>query len=367
MRKKITHLTSAHPRYDTRIFIKMCSSLANNGFDISLIVADGKGDETKSGVKIVDVGSSRNRLFRILRAPNCVFKKALALDSDIYHLHDPELLPIGLKLKKCGKTVIFDSHEDIPKQMLTKPYLNKSLLKLLSFSIKKYEAWVCKQLDGVITATPFIREKFLKINPNSIDINNFPILVELSTDVKWKDKKKEVCYVGGIDKIRGIKELIQAMGKIKNDVKLNLCGVFSNKNTEKEVKAQSGWRQVLEHGFINRQGVREILTRSIAGLVTFYPLPNHIDAQPNKMFEYMSAGIPVIASNFPLWREIIGGNNCGICVDPMKPKEIAEAIDYFINHPKQAEIMGNNGRIAVEQKYNWETEKEKLVGFYKVL
>ena len=364
---KITHLTSAHPRFDTRIFFKMCSSLSNKGFDVSLVVADGKGDETKSGVKIVDVGPSKNRFFRILSAPKRVYSKAVLIDADIYHLHDPELLPIGLKLKKCGKTVIFDSHEDIPKQMLTKPYLNKSLLKLLSFSIKKYEAWVCKQLDGVITATPYIREKFLKINPYTIDINNFPILDEFSTMTKWKDKKKEVCYVGGIDKIRGIKELIQAMGKIKNDVKLNLCGVFSNKNTEKEVKAQSGWRQVLEHGFINRQGVREILTRSIAGLVTLHPTINYIDALPVKMFEYMSAGIPVIASNFPLWREIIGGNNCGICVDPMKPKEIAEAIDYVINHPKQAEKMGNNGRIAVEQKYNWENEVEKLLKFYSNL
>ena len=364
---KITHLTSAHPRFDTRIFFKMCSSLANKGFDVSLVVADGKGDETKSGVKIVDVGPSKNRLFRILRAPNCVFKKALALDSDIYHLHDPELLPIGLKLKRCGKIVIFDSHEDVPKQMLTKPYLNKPLLKIVSFGIKQYEAWVCKQLDGVITATPYIREKFLKINPNSIDINNFPILVELSTDVKWKDKKKEVCYVGGIDKIRGIKELVRAMGKIKSNTMLNLCGIVGDKNTEKEVKAEIGWSQIIEYGFINRENVKNVLNRSFAGIVTLHPIINYLDALPVKMFEYMSAGIPVIASNFPLWRDIIEGNNCGICVDPLNPNKIAEAIDYLFMHPEQAEIMGNNGRKAVENQYNWADEEKKLFKFYKNL
>jgi glycosyltransferase involved in cell wall biosynthesis len=148
---------------------------------------------------------------------------------------------------------------------------------------------------------------------------------------------------------------------------LNLCGIVGDKNTEKEVKAEIGWSQIIEYGFINRENVKNVLNRSFAGIVTLHPIINYLDALPVKMFEYMSAGIPVIASNFPLWRDIIEGNNCGICVDPLNPNKIAEAIDYLFMHPEQAEIMGNNGRIAVEQKYNWETEKEKLVGFYKVL
>ena len=78
-----------------------------------------------------------------------------------------------------------------------------------------------------------------------------------------------------------------------------------------------GWESVREHGYLNRTQVREIMKRSIAGLVTFHDLPNHVDAQPNKMFEYMSAGLPVICSDFPLWRSIVEGSSCGICVDPL--------------------------------------------------
>ncbi|MFA7567584.1 MAG: glycosyltransferase, partial [Alkalispirochaeta sp.] len=127
------------------------------------------------------------------------------------------------------------------------------------------------------------------------------------------------------------------------------------------------WKHVDFHGWLDRLGVRAILEQSTAGLVTFHPLPNHTDAQPNKMFEYMAAGIPVIASNFPLWREIIEGNQCGICVDPLNPEEIAKAIDYLVTHPQEAAELGQNGRQAVEKKYNWHQEEVKLLQLYSAL
>jgi glycosyltransferase involved in cell wall biosynthesis len=130
------------------------------------------------------------------------------------------------------------------------------------------------------------------------------------------------------------------------------------------VKASPGWRRVNAHGFLDRRGVREVMTRSLAGIVTFHPLPNHLDSHPTKMFEYMSSGIPVIASNFPLWRDIIEGNQCGICVDPHDPKAIAAAIDYVVTHPQAAQAMGENGRRAVLEKYNWTVQANRLTDFY---
>ena len=361
----IAHLTSAHPRYDTRIYHKMCTSLASAGYAVSLIVADGKGDETRNDINILDVGASKGRRNRILNAPSRVFSKALELDADLYHLHDPELIPIGLKLKRLGKRVIFDSHEDVPKQMLGKPYLNKPLLWMLSKTIAVYESWACAKFDGVITATPFIREKFLKINPKSMDINNFPLLEELTAEIPWGDKRAEVCYVGGIGKIRGIQEVCAAMGLVQTTARLNLCGTFNEPAVEQGVRITPGWTRVNEFGFVDRVGVRDVLKNSVAGLVTFHPLPNHVDAQPNKMFEYMSAGIPVIASDFPLWREIVAGNECGLLVNPLKAQEIAQAIDQLISNPEMAKRMGENGRKAVENKYNWAIEERKLFSFYE--
>ena len=361
---RIVHLTSVHSRCDIRIFHKMCTALLNHSHDLTLIVADSKGDEVKNGIKILDVGAFKDRFDRIRNAPKRVFAKAAELNADLYHIHDPELIPIGLKLKRRGHCVIFDSHEDAPKQMLGKPYLNKSLLWVLSKCLAVYESWACAMFDGVITATPFIRDKFLRINPKTMDINNFPLLQELENASSWVEKRKEVCYIGGIAKIRGIQEVCLAMALLKSDARLNLVGTFSEAPFESQVKSLPGWQRVSSMGFLSRERVREVLSRSMAGLVTYLPLPNHIDAQPNKMFEYMSAGLPVIASDFPLWREIIQDNNCGLLVNPLAPAAIAKAIDYLVENPKEAQRMGENGRKAVEVRYNWESEENKLFKFY---
>lgn len=364
---KIAHLTSAHTRYDIRIFRKQCKTLAQAGHDVYLIVADGMGDEVKDGIHILDVGKMSGRLNRMFRATRKVLQRAMTLDADIYQFHDPELIPTGVKLKKAGRKVVFDSHEDVPKQLLSKPYLNPLTRRALAGVFAGYERYACRQLDAVLTATPHIREKFKSINGNVLDINNFPMLGELDAMVPWTQKKDEVCYVGGITSIRGIGEVINSLGLLKSPARLNLVGRFSEHQVERDAKGKKGWNAVNEHGQLDRAEVREVLGRSVAGLVTFHPLPNHVDAQPNKMFEYMSSGIPVIASNFPLWREIIEGSNCGLCVDPLKPAAIAEAIDYLVTHPEEAAKLGRNGQRAVNERYNWDLEGRKLLQFYSDL
>jgi glycosyltransferase involved in cell wall biosynthesis len=121
---------------------------------------------------------------------------------------------------------------------------------------------------------------------------------------------------------------------------------------------------VQAHGHLDRIGVQQVLRRAMAGLVTLHPVVNYLDALPVKMFEYMAAGLPVIASRFPLWQDIVEGNQCGVCVDPGNPAAIAAAIDHFCRHPHIARRMGENGRRAIHTRYNWGSEADKLAAFY---
>ncbi|MGQ7791826.1 glycosyltransferase family 4 protein [Faunimonas sp. B44] len=362
---KIAHLTSVHTRNDIRIFLKECRSLAAAGHEVTLVVADGEGDERRDGVAIVDAGASRGRLDRAIGATRRVLKRAIAADAEIYHLHDPELLPAALALKRRGKRVIFDSHEDMPQDVLTKPYIPGPLRRPVSIGAAIVEDAICRRIDGVVAATPFIRDKFRRKGIRSININNYPLPGELGVDTGWTGKQREVCYVGGLAEIRGIVEMVKAMALVRSGARLNLGGRLAGSDVEEAVQREAGWSRVNALGQIDRAEVRAVLGRSVAGLVTFKPGPNHLDAQPNKMFEYMSAGIPVIASDFPLWREIVEGNDCGLLVDPIDPATIAEAIDRLVGDPELARRMGENGRRAVTERYNWQAEEKKLIAFYE--
>jgi len=361
---KICHLTTVHSRYDSRIFLKELGSLRKKYKNVYLIVADGKDDEiTNTGVKIIDIGKPRNRKERVLKFTKKIIQKALNINADIYHFHDPELIPVGLKLKKFGKKVIYDVHEDVPRQILSKPYLNKLLKPIISKTFEVFENWASKKFDGIITATPYIKKRFEKLNKNVIDVCNYPLKNELFIDIPWKQKKNEICYIGGISRIRGIIELIKALEYV--DTVLHLAGNFESEELKEKVMNLPGWKKVKYHGFVSRKKVKKILSNVKIGVVTLHPTINYLNSLPIKMFEYMSAQIPVIASNFSLWKEIIEENSCGICVDPLNPKGIAKAINKLFKNDNLAFEMGKNARKLIETKYNWENEEEKLLKFYE--
>ncbi len=358
--KKICHISTVHPRFDVRIFHKECKSLSKI-YNVNLIVADGLGNEEKDNIKIFDIGlrqTSRIKRAKIDSAK--ALKKALELDCDLYHFHDPELIKIGEKLKKAGKKVIYDTHEDLPRQIYGKPYIKPYLKPLIAKAIEWQENKAAKKFDYICAATPFIRDRFKKINPNTIDINNYPILGELYNATS--NKTNTFCYTGGITEERGIINLVKALKDI--NTKLILAGPVNNKSYLNEMKKLKEWNKVDFLGLVDRNEVRNIMSKSIAGLVTFLAMPNHINAQPNKIFEYMSSCIPVIGSNFDLWKSIIEDNNCGLCVTPDKPEEITKAMKYLQNNPDIAKQMGKNGQKAVLEKYNWNIEEQKLFNVY---
>lgn len=363
---KVCHFTSAHQSQDVRIFVKECRTLSSLGYETHITVPS-PAQKHLQGVFFHDIAKkSTHRLARMTQTAYQVYKKAKSLNADLYHFHDPELLPYGLLLKMRGKIVVYDAHEDLPSQIMSKYYIPAWQRKTVSWALRKFENFVARKIDAVITATPEIGKRFDGISRVGCNINNFPILEELYVSEKnWSRKEKKVCYLGGITRIRGIEEMVKAIGQ--TDANLVLAGRMAPESLKAQLMNDPNWPRIEFLGEIERSRLASAMAGCMAGLVLFHPERNHINSQPNKMFEYMSAGIPVIGSNFPLWREIIEAYDCGICVNPLDPDEIANAIQWIVDHPAEAERMGNNGRKMILETFNWQRESVKLDQLYKQL
>ncbi len=360
---KVCHVTSAHKSQDVRILKKQCTSLAQAGYD-TYLVAQGESYE-ENGVKVVGIGTvSGGRLTRMTKTSKTVYEKALELNCDVYHLHDPELIGYAKKFKKHGKKVVFDSHEDIVNSIVEKPYLNKFTGAIVSFVFDKYFRGIVKKIDAIVYASPHMEEYYLDLIKNRWMIANFPILTG-DEDSQKPDENGKIVFAGGVSKQWCHHKIVSAIQKI--DTKYTLCGPGSASYIE-ELKSLDTNNKLEYLGIIPHKEVKPILQNSSVGMTVINYCANTGWKQGTlgntKIFEYMQAGLPIICTDFVLWKEIVDKYNCGICVDPDNTDEIAKAVSYLLENPKIAKQMGENGRRAVVEEYNWCVEESKLLKLY---
>jgi glycosyltransferase involved in cell wall biosynthesis len=280
---------------------------------------------------------------------------------------------VGLLLRARGKRVIYDIHDDLPKDILGKYYLPPWSRRPLAWLVNRLERIACRQFSALVTVTPAIADRLRILNKRTIIVHNYPSPKDLILDrqpLPWESRRHSVTYVGGMMAIRGIREMVEAMRLLPRSLRatLELAGPHPHgEPTVEELSSHPGWERVLHHGFVDQPSTFEILHHVRGGLVLFHPAENHIEAMPQKIFEYMGAGLPVIASDFPLWRHILGDSGCGILVDPQDTRAIARAIEFILTNPHEAEEMGRRGRAAVLEHYNWDVQAERLVNLYSEL
>lgn len=369
---KVCHITSAHSSNDGRIFQKECRTLAKEGrFEVYLI-AQGKSRK-EDGVKVIGIGAPpKGRLQRIINTSNKVYRKALNLNADIYHLHDPELLLYALKLKKTGSIVIFDSHEIYCEQIAQKKYLPVFLRKLVLILYKIFENYVVKRIDAVVfTTTVNGKNPFKKKCKVTTIIGNYPILDERRHYIEHKGPQGEgivnVCYTGSLSEERGITNLVKAC--YMTGAKLILAGNFSSEEYMKEIMNMKEAACIDYRGFCDYDSITKLYQESDIGAATLLKIGQYATGEnlATKVYEYMQVGLPVILTDTEYIVQLMKKENFAYLVNSNDITAISDMINYISENYSETVKKTKLAHELVIKKYNWNAEGEKLIKLYLFL
>ncbi|MFC3039726.1 glycosyltransferase [Virgibacillus xinjiangensis] len=365
--KKVVHLTTVHHPYDPRIFHKECKSLAKAGYDVTLIAQrDENGRTADKPIRHIPLKRYKSRWKRMLFGTLQAYWKAKDQNAEVYHFHDPELLPVGWLLKHDGNKVIFDIHEDYVTSILQKDYMRPAVKKAVAAVYKYMEKFFSKEMELCLA------EKYYKdIYPGGTCILNYPTVNEKFIRHERKGESEDkVIYTGNVSEVRGaffhaklpvIDESLSVhfVGKCPSDLADEMYAVAGEKKDQLIIEGVDRFidKEVIEDRYLSRNW--------LAGIALFPPTEHYKRKELTKFFEYMNAGLPVICSDFPVWKEFVDKYDCGIAVDPYDDDAIREALEFLRNNPERARVMGENGKTAVMEELNWETQEQKLVDWYE--
>ena len=353
MKNKICLLTSVHPSFDVRIFHKEAKSLVKAGYGVTLIAQHDKHEEI-DGVKIINLQKPRNRIERMTKTVWSAHRKAVLLDADIYHFHDPELIPIALMLRKRGKRVIFDIHEDNRQQIKLKRYMSFPVRQVLSTAYALYEDYACRKFSALVTPQQKMTLYYGNLN-KTITVENF---ADLSTyPRRIPDFSKPVLFhAGGLSEDRGLYNMINAAK--------NIAGQFDFFVAGKIEKSATSLFPLNYLGYLDQNRLLDVYRKSNIGIILYNNVGQYSMAGAVKCFEYMANSMPVIMPDFGQWVQFNEIHRCGINVDVKNGQIVADAVRYLVNNPEKARGMGENGRRWVEEKYSWQVAFKKLQVLY---
>ena len=360
---RVVHLASQHPADDVRILRKECRSLAAAGYEVHFVAPEA-ADGIQDGIRLhgFPLPEGRYRPLVILGRLWRVWRVARELHADLCHFHEPVLLPVALLLKLRGARLVYDVHEDHLSALADGPYAER----WKRLGLRVCEALARRVCDGFVAATPALARQLPP--ERTIELRNYALPEEFASAPAAAETDPSVVYVGVLTRGRALREMVEAVGRLRDErARLTLIGAFAPPNLEGEVRSLPGWSRVDYLGPLGRRQVAERLAAARVGLLLFHSLPNHTEALPNKLFEYLAAGLPVVASDFPFWRELLEPVGCALFVDPLDPAQIAGAIEELLADEQRASEMGRRGAAAVRERFSWHGEAPKLVALYERL
>jgi glycosyltransferase involved in cell wall biosynthesis len=391
---KIAHLTSIHNILDNRIFYRECRSLAAAGYDVAL-VAQHDRDELRDGIRILAVPPPRSRLERVTLTAFRVVRRAWREQPAVFHLHDPELIPWGMLLRLLGRQVIYDVHEDFSQAAAVRPWIPGPLRSLIARCLDVV-AWLAGRSMSTVIAERYYERRF----PAATKVLNYPhrersmALQAIERRPERQPDRIRLLYVGSVTVSRGALlhaelatrlpgcELVMS-GICEPAVAARITALGDDANVgliaaDGEISWERRSRQpahlastILLEGvgfFVPPESMLRLFEEDWTSCIAIFPFSEHYyEKELTKFFEYMAAGLPIVSSNFPTWRVLVEQPGAGIAVDPADWNGIIAAIEWLHDHPKEAVDMGLNGRRAVQEHFNWQSQADNLLGLYQRL
>jgi glycosyltransferase involved in cell wall biosynthesis len=339
---------------------------------VVILTSDGEAEELSDGIRIVSSTRKPVGRLRSLTLATWIFQKAaLSINADVYQVHSPELLPLAVRLRRLGKRVVYDAHEDMPKHILEKEWLPSAIRPLISKTFATYQSRAVSELDAVISPHSHVVEGFQESGIDSTLIANFPLVdrehpvIPLNVD----ERAPLICYTGTVYRYSNQENICEAVNELEG-VKYAIAGFIDDNHR----KVLEGILPPEKFSFLGRLSQRDLAAfyrRCSIGVVVYdYKLNlgwRRGSFGTNKIFEYMEAGLPIICTDFELWADIVSRFDCGICVPPGDKTAIKDAIRFLVENPERAVEMGINGRQAVLREFNWTNEESKYVSLVKRL
>lgn len=359
-----------HPFNDDRIFERACKGLNSIG-DKVILIATHDGDIVIDGIGILGLKKRKGLSRRILSSFEA-FRKARTVKADVFHFHDPDLIPWMLILSFLNRKVVYDVHENYESRAVKLPPL--FLRKVYAKIYRKLENMLSSGFSGLTVVTPSMKNLFRGVN-KPIEVTDNVVYVSRLKDVELpaeKNKKLTIYTSGTNSKYRNCLQTIDALPHILRevpDIRMMFAGRYYPEDYRSLLNKRAEDLGVSEYVSIEGMMSWEENFKRTAGAhigCVFYEdnLNNRVTL-PNRLYEYMFCGVAVLGEDFPEVRRVLEDSGAGLCVNSNSPESIAGKAIYMLKNPDVMIEMGRKGREAVLKKYNFENELMRLDQFYK--
>ena len=351
---------------DIRLSHKYAWSFVAAGYDVTMVVK--KTDrEHYQGAEVRRVSGPFDSILRLILNPPFQIVQAMRLKSDLYVLSNPHTIPLAFALRFAGKRVIYDTSEDFSKRMQLHDYIPRRLRRMFGRIITRLEKSLARRVNLVTVTQPQQRQQ---LDGNTVMIENTPLVdgpvVKEAQKILVSLPEPELftlVYIGTITEYRGIFTMLNLLGRLNERIpcRLKMIGWFGDENCERLAREHPSWNLVEFHERLTHAETLAHLHRAHIGLAILHDVADHATSSVTKLYEYMWAGVPFVASNFDRWMRSVGDVSAGIFVDPLDTDRQVEVIIRLAEEKTRTTAMGAAGREFIQESFNWTLTGDRLL------